>query len=76
MAYTDFKERERHVFISGSTRSVTVKELTVVEAIWETIIQVVAIVAELFCMDQEKLLSQILIDNQRLRAMRELAQTA
>ncbi|MEG1545082.1 MAG: hypothetical protein RR382_11260, partial [Tannerellaceae bacterium] len=42
------------------------------EAIWETIIEVVAIVAELFCMDQEQLLSQILPDNRRLRAMREL----
>ncbi|MEG1543715.1 MAG: transposase [Tannerellaceae bacterium] len=53
-----------------------VKELTVVEAIWETIIEVVAIVAELFSLDQEQLLSQILLDNRRLKAMRELAQTA
>ncbi|MEG1748998.1 MAG: hypothetical protein RR249_04835, partial [Tannerellaceae bacterium] len=32
--------------------------------------------AELFCMDQEKLLSQILLDNRRMKVMRELAQTA
>lgn len=40
-----------------------VKELTVVEALWETIIEVVAVVAELFSLDDEQLLSLILNDN-------------
>lgn len=53
-----------------------VKELTLVEAIWETIVEVVVVIAEIFCLDQEQLLSQILMDNRRLKAMRELAKTA
>lgn len=53
-----------------------VKELTVVECIWETIIEVIAVIAEMFSLDDEQLLSQIMSDNRRLQAMKALAQTA
>ncbi|MEG1748129.1 MAG: hypothetical protein RR249_00390, partial [Tannerellaceae bacterium] len=44
--------------------------------ILKSVLNKLTIVAELFCMDQEKLLSLILLDNRRLRVMRGLAQTA
>lgn len=53
-----------------------VKGLTLVETIWETIVEVIAVVAELFSLDQEQVQSQILLDNRRLKAMREIAKTA
>lgn len=52
-----------------------VKKLTVVEALWKTIVEVVAVVAELFSLDDEQLLLLILNDNRRFQAMRELAKT-
>lgn len=53
-----------------------VKELTVVEYLWETIVEVVAVVADMFSLDDEQVMSQILSDNPRFQAMRELAKTA
>ena len=46
-----------------------VHELTVVEKIWSIIIDVIAIVAEIFTIDENELMEQIIRDNRRLKAM-------
>lgn len=53
-----------------------VHELTVVEKIWSIIIDVIAIVAEIFTIDENELMEQIIRDNRRLKAMQLIAQTA
>ena len=53
-----------------------VHELTVVEKIWSIIIDVIAIVAEIFTIDENELMEQIIQDNCRLKAMQLIAQTA
>ena len=53
-----------------------VHELTVVEKIWSIIIDVIAIVAEIFTIDKNELMEQIIRDNRRLKAMQLIAQTA
>ena len=53
-----------------------VHELTVVEKIWSIIIDVIAIVAEIFTIDENELMEQIIRDNRRLKAMLLIAQTA
>ena len=53
-----------------------VHELTVVEKIWSIIIDVIAIVAEIFTIDENELMEQIIRDNRRFKAMQLIAQTA
>lgn len=53
-----------------------VHELTVVEKIWDIILEVVSIVAELTGMDDETMLELIIQDNRRLAAFQELAKAA
>ena len=53
-----------------------VHELTIVEKIWLIIIDVVAIVAEIFTIDETELMEQIIRDNRRLKAMQIMTQTA
>ena len=53
-----------------------VHELTIVEKIWSIIIDVIAIVAEIFTIDENELMEQIIRDNRRLKAMQLIAQTA
>ena len=53
-----------------------VHEITVVEKIWSIIIDVIAIVAEIFTIDENELMEQIIRDNRRLKAMQLIAQTA
>ena len=53
-----------------------VHEFTVVEKIWSIIIEVIAIVAEIFTIDENELMEQIIRDNRRLKAMQIIAQTA
>lgn len=52
-----------------------VHELTVVEKIWSIIIDVIAIVAEIFTIDENELMEQIIRDNRRFKAMQLIAQT-
>lgn len=52
-----------------------VHELTVREKIWEIIIEVVAVVAELTGADEEELMIQIIENDRRLAALRAYAQT-
>lgn len=51
-----------------------VHELTVVEKIWEIILEVVAVVAELTGADEDELMIQIIANNRRLAAIRTYAQ--
>lgn len=53
-----------------------VHELTVIEKIWNIILEVVAIVAELTGMDDEVMIDLIIRDSKRLAAFQSLAQTA
>ena len=53
-----------------------IHELTVVEKIWSIIMDVIAIVAEIFTIDENELMEQIIRDNRRLKAMQIIAQTA
>ena len=53
-----------------------VHELTVVEKIWSIIIDVIAIVAEIFTIDENELMEQIIRYSRRLKAMQLIAQTA
>ena len=53
-----------------------VHELAVLEKIWSIIIDVIAIVAEIFTIDENELMEQITRDNRRLKAMQLIAQTA
>ena len=53
-----------------------IHELTVGEKIWSIIIDVIAIVAEIFTIDENELMEQIIRDNRRLKAMQLIAQTA
>ena len=53
-----------------------IHELTVVEKIWSIIMDVIAIVAEIFTIDENELMEQIIRDNRRLKAMQLIAQTA
>ena len=48
----------------------------VVEKIWSIIIDVIAIVAEIFTIDENELMEQIIRDNRRFKAMQLIAQTA
>ena len=51
-----------------------VHEFTVVEKIWSIIIEVIAIVAEIFTIDENELMEQIIRDNRRLKAMQIIDQ--
>ena len=53
-----------------------VHELTVVEKIWSIIIDVIAIAAEIFPIDGNELMEQIIRDNRRFKAQQLIAQTA
>ena len=53
-----------------------VHELTVVEKIWDIILEVVAIVAEMTGADDEELIRQIIENDKRLFALREYANAA
>lgn len=53
-----------------------VHELTVIEKIWDIILEVVAIVAELTGIDDEVMLELIIRDNKRLAAFQALAKSA
>ena len=46
------------------------------EKIWSIIIDVIAIVAEIFTIDENELMEQIIRDNRRFKAMQLIAQTA
>ena len=46
------------------------------EEIWSIIIDVIAIVAEIFTIDENELMEQIIRDNRRFKAMQLIAQTA
>ena len=53
-----------------------VHELTVVEKIWSIILEVVAVVAEMFGADFDELTMQVIKCDKRLAALRAYAQTA
>ncbi len=53
-----------------------VHELTVVEKIWDIIIEVIAVVAELTGADEDELILQIIENDKRLAALRAYAMTA
>ena len=53
-----------------------VHELTVIEKIWDIILEVVAVVAEMMEIDEEELLEQVITNNARLAAFQMLAKTA
>lgn len=53
-----------------------VHELTVVEKIWDIILEVIAVVAEILEADSEKLLTEVINNNKRLEALRLFAQAA
>ena len=53
-----------------------VHELTVVEKIWEIIVEVIAVVAELINADSEELTMQVIENDKRLAALRAYALTA
>ena len=53
-----------------------VHELTVIDKIWEIILEVVAVVAEMMDIDDEIVMEQILQKNERLDAFRLLAKSA
>lgn len=53
-----------------------VHELTVMEKIWEIILEVLAVVAELTGADEEELMMQIIENDKRLTALRVYAQAA
>ena len=53
-----------------------VHELTVVEKIWEIVVEVVAVVAELIEADSDELTRQIIENDKRLAALRAYAKTA
>lgn len=53
-----------------------VHELTVIEKIWDIILDVVAVVSEILEIDEEELLEQVITNNDRLAAFKSLAKTA
>lgn len=53
-----------------------VHELTVVEKIWEIILEVLAVVAELISIDIEELILQVIQSDKRLQALRAYAEAA
>ena len=53
-----------------------VHELTVVEKIWDIITEVISFVAEMLPLDEDELMTQIIQDSRRLKAMQLIAQTA
>lgn len=53
-----------------------VHELTVIEKIWDIILEVVAVVSEIMEIDEEELLEQVITNNDRLAAFQMLAKTA
>lgn len=53
-----------------------VHELTVVEKIWEIVVEVVAVVAELIEADSDEVIRQIIENDKRLAALRAYAKTA
>lgn len=53
-----------------------VHELTVVEKIWNIILEVIAVVAQILDADSEKLLTEAINNNKRLEALRLFAQAA
>lgn len=53
-----------------------VQELTVIEKIWDIILEAVAVVAEMTGIDDEIMLEQIIYNNERLAAFQQLAKTA
>ena len=53
-----------------------VHELTVVEKIWDIITEVISVVAEMLTLDEDELMTQIIQDSRRLKAMQLIAQTA
>ena len=50
--------------------------LTVVEKIWEIVVEVVAVVAELIGADSDELTRQIIENDKKLAALRAYAKTA
>ena len=53
-----------------------VKEITVIEKIWNIILEVVAVIAEVLEADSEHILRQVLEKEERLVALRNYAKTA
>ena len=59
-------------FWVGYPRTISVEP----EKIWSIIMDAIAIVAEIFTIDENELMEQIIRDNRRLKAMQIIAQTA
>lgn len=53
-----------------------VHELTVIEKIWDIILEVVAVISEILEIDEEEILEQAITKNDRLAAFKSLAETA
>lgn len=51
-------------------------ELTVVEKIWDIILEVIAVVAEITGAESDKLLTEAINNSTRLEALRQFAQAA
>ena len=52
------------------------REITVIDCIWEAILEVVCIVAEILEYDEEAVLKQVIADSRRMALLNQLAQTA
>ena len=52
------------------------REITVIDCIWEAILEVVCIVAEILECDEETVLKQVIADSRRMALLSQLAQTA
>ena len=52
------------------------REITVIDCIWEAILEVVCIVAEILECDEETVLKQVIVDNRRMALLSQLAQAA
>ena len=57
-------------------RTIRGLQMAYVEKFWSIIMDVIAIVAEIFTIDENELMEQIIRDNRRLKAMQIIAQTA
>ena len=53
-----------------------VKEITVIDCIWEAILEVVSIIAEAFSFDEEVVMHKIIADSRKLNLFSQLAKTA
>ena len=47
-------------------------ELSVTERIWELILQIVAVIAELFSADEEEIIRMIVYDNPKINIIKDL----